>query len=383
MWSPKAIPHSLVDKSCQTALSRYLDQDLCFLIWFNRLRHIITLLQLRWFSMITRRLGQNGPEVAALGIGAMSFSNFYGPTSDQDVFDVMTRAIDLQINHIDTANLYGAGRSETLIGAFLKAQGKQAEDFFTIATKASIRKADDGQTVFDNSLAHLESALDASLKRLGLEAVDLFYAHRKDQSMEIEEVADNLATLVKKGKAKAIGFSEIAPFHLRRAHAVHPVAAIQSEYSLSVRAPELGLVQTAAEIGATMVAFSPVGRSLLTDKPYGPDDLADKDFLRINPRFMGANLVANIKATDKLRVLARDVGMPTAALAIGWLLAQAQHVLPIPGTRSAPHLAELAKALETPLSADILAKIDEILPVGWAHGDRYSHEQWRGPERYS
>jgi len=333
--------------------------------------------------MITRNLGQDGPIVSALGIGAMSFSNFYGPTSDEQVYEVLEQAITLGINHIDTANLYGKGRSETLIGTFLKAQGKQAHDFFSIATKASIRQDTDGQTVFDNSLSHLESALDASLQRLGVDCVDLFYAHRKDPNIEIEEVADNLATLVKKGKTKAIGFSEIAPFHLRRAHAVHPVAAIQSEYSLSVRAPELGILQLSEEIGATMVAFSPVGRSLLTDRPYRPDELADKDFLRSNPRFIEPNHSANIKQTDKLRALAKELAMPTVALAIGWLLARGGHVLPIPGTRSASHLAELAKGAEAPLSEDILSEIDKILPVGWAHGDRYSYAQWAGPERYS
>lgn len=334
-------------------------------------------------AMITRQLGQNGPIVSAIGIGAMSFSNFYGPASDEQAYEVLAQAITLGINHIDTANLYGKGRSETLIGQFLKAQGKRAGDFFSIATKASIRQDADGQTVFDNTLTHLESALDASLQRLGVECVDLFYAHRKDPNIEIEEATDNLATLVKKGKAKAIGFSEIAPFHLRRAHAVHPVAAIQSEYSLSVRAPELGILQAAEDIGATFVAFSPVGRSLLTDHPYRPGELADKDFLRANPRFIEPNHSANIKQTDKLRALAKALGLPTVALAIGWLLARGTHVLPIPGTRSAAHLTELAKGAETPLSEDILTEIDNILPVGWAHGDRYSYAQWRGPERYS
>lgn len=333
--------------------------------------------------MITRQLGQNGPVVSAIGIGAMSFSNFYGPTSDEQVYSVLDRAIDLGINHIDTANLYGKGRSETLIGNYLRAQGTQAIDFFSIATKASIRQTEDGQTVFDNSFEHLESSLDASLDRLGVDCVDLFYAHRKDPNIEIEEAAENLARLVQKGKAKAIGFSEIAPFHLRRAHAVHPVAAIQSEYSLSVRAPELGVVQLAEEIGATMVAFSPVGRSLLTDHPYKPGELADKDFLRANPRFMEPNHSANIKQTDKLRALAREAGLPTATLAIGWLLARGAHILPIPGTRSADHLSELAKGAERALPGDLLSAIDAALPVGWAHGDRYSYAQWRGPERYS
>lgn len=333
--------------------------------------------------MLQRRLGQAGPVISALGIGAMSFSNFYGPASDAQAFEVLTRAIDLQITHIDTANIYGEGRSEELIGQFLRKQGKQAQEFFTIATKATIKRDADGQTSFDNSLAHLESELDKSLSRLGVECVDVFYAHRKDPTMEIEEATSNLAQLVKKGKTKAIGFSEIAPFHLRRAHAVHPVAAIQSEYSLSVRAPELGLVQTSAELGSSFVAFSPVGRSLLTDRPYRPGELDDKPFLKTNPRFMEPNHSANLRATDRLRALAAELSLPTAALAIGWVLAQAEHMVAIPGTRSAAHLDELAQGATTPLSPDVLAAIDACLPVGWAHGDRYNADQWRGPERYS
>lgn len=333
--------------------------------------------------MLQRQLGRFGPATSAIGIGAMSFSNFYGPASDAQAFEVLSRAMDLQITHIDTANIYGQGRSEEVIGQFLSAQGKQAQDFFTIATKATIKRDADGQTHFDNSLAHLESELDKSLARLGVECVDLFYAHRKDPSMEIEDATANLASLVKKGKTKAIGFSEIAPFHLRRAHAVHPIAAIQSEYSLSVRAPELGLVQTSAELGTAFVAFSPVGRSLLTDRPYRPGELDDKPFLKSNPRFMEPNHSANLLATDRLRALASDLGLPTAALAIGWVLAQAEHMIAIPGTRSAAHLDELAKGAMTPLSAEVLAAIETCLPVGWAHGDRYNADQWRGPERYS
>ena len=236
--------------------------------------------------------------------------------------------------------------------------------------------------IFDNSPAHLESELDQSLARLGVDHVDLFYVHRRDPDCPIEEVAGTLGQLVAKGKTRCIGFSEIAPTTLQRAHAEHPVAAIQSEYSLSTRGPELGLVQTAARIGAAMVAFSPVGRSLLTDTPLGPDRLAGIGFLNTNPRFIEPNYSANMAATDGFRTLAADMGLTAAGLAIAWLQAQGDHVIPIPGTRSVAHMKDLLKGAEKTLNAADLARIEDVLPVGWAHGDRYNEDQWIGPERY-
>ena len=196
-------------------------------------------------------------------------------------------------------------------------------------------------------------------------------------------MAGTLAGLVRAGKTRAIGFSEIAPSSLRRAAAVHPVAAVQSEYSLSTRAPELGLVQACAALGTALVAFSPVGRALLTDAPPTPERIAASDFLRVNPRFVAPNLGANLAATDRFRALAAEMGTSAAALAIAWLLTRGPGVIPIPGTRSPAHLRELAAGTELALSAEDLARIDEILPAGFAHGDRYTPGQWVGPERYS
>jgi len=334
--------------------------------------------------MQRRKLGGDGPEVSAIGIGAMSFAGIYGRATEAEAHAVLTAALDLGIDHIDTSNVYGAGQSERMIGSFLARQGKARDGLFRIATKAGIRHdAESGRRWFDNSAAHLAAELEGSLKRLGLEAVDLFYVHRRDPEVPIEAVAEALAGLVRGGKARAVGFSEIAPSSLRRAAAVHAVAAVQSEYSLGTRAPELGLVQACAELGTALVAYSPVGRALLTDSPPTPERIAASDFLRANPRFAEPNLSANLRLTAGFRALAAEMGTSAAALAIAWLLSRSPQVIPIPGTRSVAHLRELARGAELALSADDLGRIDTILPVGWAHGDRYSPAQWIGPERYS
>lgn len=332
--------------------------------------------------MKLRQLGQTGPMIHPIGVGAMSFTNFYGPTTEQQSHAILDAAMAAGVNHIDTANVYGGGGSETVIGTYIKAH-PAARDFFHVATKASItRDPETDRRYYDNSLAHLEAELDKSLARMGLEAVDLFYVHRRDQDVPIEDVAGNLGQLVAKGKTKAIGFSEIAPSSLRRAHAEHPVAAVQSEYSLGVRSPEMGLVQTCAELGTSLVAFSPVGRSLLTDDPISYAATRELGFMTGNPRFNEPNYSANIAATDKFRALAADMGVPTAGLANAWLLAQGAHVVPIPGTRSTTHFAEILAGADLDLSAEDLARIEAVLPIGWAHGDRYSVAQWNGPERY-
>src|SRR6056297_751156 len=218
--------------------------------------------------MERRRLGPDGPMVSALGYGAMSFTDFYGPTTEEESHAVLRACLDLGIDHLDTSNVYGMGRSETVIGRFLATEGR---DRFTIATKAGIRRdPETGARSFDNSPGHLEAALDASLGRLGVDHVALFYVHRREADRPIEEVAETLAGFVRDGRIGGFGFSEIAPSSLRRAAAVHPVAAVQSEYSLATRAPELGLVQACAELGTSLVAFSPVGRGLLTDTPPTP-----------------------------------------------------------------------------------------------------------------
>ena len=333
--------------------------------------------------MKKRRLGKSGPEVSAIGIGAMSFSNFYADATEADAHAILDAALESGVDHIDTANIYGMGVSETVIGTYLKRYGTGGEIPFRIATKASIhRDPETGKRVFNNSKSHLEAELDKSLKRLGVDHVDLFYVHRRDTSIEIEEVTETLAGLVRAGKTAAIGFSEIAPTSLVRASAVHEIAAVQSEYSLSTRAPELGLVQTCERLGTALVAFSPVGRALLTDAPPTAERIARSDFMMQNPRFSGGNLARNIAASEPLRALGRELGVPAAALAIAWLLERSPVTIPIPGTHNVAHFKEHIIGATMTLDPATFAEIESRLPVGWAHGARYSHNQSVGPEIY-
>lgn len=331
--------------------------------------------------MERRPLGHTGKMVSSIGLGGMSFSDFYGPTDQAESFEVMELALELGINHIDTSNIYGMGRSETVIGEFLKAHGGQSP--FVIATKAGITSdPDTGERCFDNSAQHLRTQLEGSLKRLGLEQVDLFYVHRRQHSIPIEEVTETLVTLKQEGKIGGFGFSEIAPYSLRDAARIHPVDAVQNEYSLSTRLPEMGMNQECARLGTSMVAFSPVGRGLLTDTPPDAARAGSNPFLGVNPRFTGDNLTRNLQSAAAFAKLAAEMGVSAAGLANGWVLAQGPQILSIPGTRSTTHLRELVQGAELTLTDSDFARIEEVLPVGWAAGDRYSEAQNLGPERY-
>ena len=333
--------------------------------------------------MLKRKLGNAGPEISALGVGAMSFTSFYGPVTDDECHSVLDAALEAGIDHIDTSNVYGMGRSEETIGNWLDRYRGNGGLPFRIATKAAIgRDPDTGARRFDNSPEHLESELDKSLKRLQLEQVELFYVHRRDPRFEIEDVTEALVALIEKGKIAHFGYSEIAPASLVRAAAIHPVAAVQSEYSLQTRQPELGLVQACEQLGTALVAFSPVGRGLLSDSPPTPERVEESAFLRDNPRFTDGNLERNIAASEPLRAIAQKYGVPTASLAIGWVIAQSSCVLPIPGTRNPAHLFELVEGAREILSEDILAEIGSHFPPGWTHGARYSAGQSIGPEHY-
>lgn len=331
--------------------------------------------------MTRRRLGQHGPEISAIGYGAMSFSDFYGATSEAESHAILDHCRDVGVTHLDTSNIYGMGRSEEVIGSYFARHPKARQDF-VIATKASIARDESGKRIFRNDRKHLESELDKSLQRMGVDQVGLFYVHRRDPQVPIEEVTESLAAIVKSGKALGFGYSEIAPSSLRRAAQIAPVSAVQSEYSLSTRSPELGLVQACAELGTALVAFSPVGRSLLTDAPLSLEAVQSLDFLRGNPRFVSPNYEANVSAAAGFRALAREMGVSAAGLANAWLLAQGDHVIPIPGTRSVSHLSDCLQGRDLVLTREDLARIEALLPAGWAHGDRYSPEQWIGPERY-
>ncbi|MEM6387466.1 MAG: aldo/keto reductase [Pseudomonadota bacterium] len=325
-------------------------------------------------------LGRYGPTISQFGLGAMSFAGIYGDATEAESHAILDACRIAGVTHIDTANVYGKGRSEEIIGAWLAANPGAREEM-VIASKAGIT----GQSPrrFNNDPDYMAAELDKTLSRLGTDHVDLFYVHRYDRTHSPEELGGTLKGLIDSGKTRAVGLSEIAPSTLRRVASECPVAAVQSEYSLSTRAPELGLIQACAELGSALVAFSPVGRAFLTDAPFSFERAQSMPFTANNPRFMAPNYAANIAATDRLRTLAADMGEPTAALAIAWTIAQGDHVIPIPGTKNLTHLAELIRGTEITLSEDDLLRIETALPVGWAHGDRYNESQWEGPERYS
>ncbi len=327
-----------------------------------------------------RRVWRHGT-VSAVGFGCMSFGGFYGPTNEVELMQTLARALDLGVDFWDTANVYGDGLCEQVIGKFL-AEDKSRRARVTLATKFAIRRRDDGARFFDNSAAHIRQALDDSRKRLGVDHIDLYYVHRIDKSIPIEDTVGELARLVEAGAIGAIGLSEIAPDTLRRAHDVHPIAAVQSEYSLWTRGPELGLIQACAELGAIMVAFSPLGRGYLSGLMQNVESFVEKDFRHTNPRFQGLNWRRNRDRLDAFLALAKSWGLKPATLAIAWTLAKAPHVVPIPGTRAAGHLEECAAAAKIDLTDDQLAEIERVLPVGFAAGERYSEQQWIGIQKY-
>ncbi len=324
--------------------------------------------------MKTRQLGDR--QVGAVGLGCMSFAGFYGPADRNESLRCLARAVELGIDHLDTAERYGGGLSEEVIGAFLRQSGAQV----SIASKAGIYV--DPKRHYDNSETALRRSLEGSLRRLGVEHIDLYYVHRREAARPVEEVMETMVKFKQEGKIGGIGFSEIAPATLRRAHAVHPVTAVQSEYSLWTRQPELGMVQACAELGVAFVAFSPVGRGMLTDTPPDPAGFAEGDFRHHNPRFTEPDFSYNMQAVERLRGFARSRGWSTAALAKAWLLDQGPHIIPIPGTRSAAHVEDCAAAADIALTDADRAEIARLLPVGFAHGARYSDAQTYGVERY-
>jgi len=315
--------------------------------------------------------------VAEIGLGCMSFAGAYGAAAPGESGRTLDMAQDLGVTHLDTAKIYGDGVSEELIGAWLR---KHPNHRFVIATKGGIvTKPKRG---FDNSAAYLRECLEGSLKRLGVDHVDLYYVHRRDHTIPIEEVTETLAGFVKEGKIGGIGYSEISPASLRRAAAVHPVMAVQSEYSLWARQPDLGMLETCRELGTAFVAFSPVARGMFADTPPDPAAFKPGDFRIANPRFQEPNYSANVRLVERFVKLAHEMGHTASSLAIAWTLNRGEHIIPIPGTRSVAHLAEDAKAAGIVLSESDMAEIEKVLPPGFAHGARYSYEQYAGVEIY-
>ena len=318
--------------------------------------------------MKMRKLGRNGPEVSAVGLGCMGMSAFYGGADEAQSIAVIHRALDLGVTLFDTAEMYGPHTNEVLVGKALK--GRRDEAF--IATKFGINRQPDGSAITDGSPANVRRAVEGSLSRLGVDHIDLYYQHRIDPNTPIEETVGAMAELVKEGKVRFLGLSEAAPATLRRAHAEHPITALQTEYSLWSRDPEEELLGVVRELGIGFVPYSPLGRGFLSGEIKSIDDLAPNDFRRTNPRFAGDNFQKNLDLVDAVGAIAADKGVTAAQLALAWVLAQGEDLVPIPGTRRIATLEQNAAAADIVLTPDDLARIEAVFPRGAAAGERYA-----------
>ncbi|MGA8219757.1 MAG: aldo/keto reductase [Solirubrobacterales bacterium] len=322
--------------------------------------------------MNKRNLGEL--EVSELGLGCMGMSAFYGGTDEDEAIATIQRALELGVNFLDTAQLYGPLTNEELVGKAIK--GKRDE--YVIATKFARRMDDatpgDMSTTgpLDGSAEHVKSSIEGSLQRLGTDRVDLYYQHRVDPDVEIEETVGAMAELVEEGKILHIGLSEAAPETIRRAHAVHPITALQTEYSLWTRDVEPEILPTCRELGIGFVPYSPLGRGFLANRFSSPDEIDEGDFRRNNPRFQGENWDANRRIVAKVEEIAEEKGITPAQLALAWVLAQGEDIVPIPGTKRRKYLEENAAAVDIELTDEDLARIEEDLPE--VSGDRYAPE---------
>jgi len=320
------------------------------------------------YIMKTRPLGRTGLSVGAVGLGCMGMSDFYGPAEDGRSIAVIHRALDLGMNLLDTADMYGIGANEELVGRALADRRDRA----VLATKfGNVRGPDGAMLGVNGRPEYVRRACEESLRRLRVETIDLYYQHRVDPATPIEDTVGAMAELVQAGKVRHLGLSEAAPATIRRAHAVHPIAALQSEYSLWTRDPDAELLALCAELGISFVAYSPLGRGFLTGEIRRLDDLAPDDWRRRNPRFQGENFDRNLELVDAIEQFARERGVSAAQLALAWVLARGPGIIPIPGTRRIERLEENAAAAEIRLTPAELARLDAIAPPGVAAGARY------------
>ena len=317
--------------------------------------------------MRTRTLGRDGLKVSALGLGCMGMSDFYAGRDEAESIATIERALDRGVTLLDTADMYGDGANEELVGRVVR----DRREWVVVATKFGITRSADGSRGVNGRPDYVRQACDASLRRSGLDVIDLLYQHRVDPDVPIEETVGAMAELVHAGKVRFLGLSEAAPATIRRAHAVHPITAVQTEYSLWTRDPEAEVLPTVRELGIGFVPYSPLGRGFLTGQFRTPADIPEDDYRRSSPRFQGEAFAANLALVREVEAMAADKGCTAAQLALAWVLAQGEDIVPIPGTKRRKYLDDNLGALDVELAADDLARIDGIVPVGAASGERY------------
>jgi aryl-alcohol dehydrogenase-like predicted oxidoreductase len=327
--------------------------------------------------MKQRKLGRQGLAVSELGLGCMGMSEFYGPADEEKAIATIHRAIDLGINFLDTADMYGPFTNEKLVGRAVKGR----RDKVIVATKFGVERRADGSWIGINGKPeYVRKACDASLGRLGLDCIDLYYQHRVDQTVPIEDTVGAMAELVRAGKVRYLGLSEAGPATIRRAHAVHPISALQTEYSLWTRDPEGGIFAAIRELGVGFVAYSPLGRGFLTGRFTKPEDMTQGDYRRYSPRFAGENFARNLSLVEAVKRIAADKRATPAQVALAWVLAQGGDIVALFGTKRRVYLEDSAKAASVDLSAEDLARLDRAFPKGAAAGERYDAERMKTVE---